>query len=300
MSDTFNMTLPTDVDAEAATAAILLEQHPDYRVLRRIGEPGLLAKPVASADGATRVGVAIDVETTGRDPAKDVVIEVAIQRFRFDAEGQITQVGAVRTWREDPGFALPAQISRITGLTDADLAGQVIDTDAATQLLKSADIVIAHNAGFDRPFVEARLPAAAALPWGCSLREVDWEGLGFEGRSLSALLMQLGLFYPPHRAEIDVSALLHLLAHCCHDGERILAKLVAKAERPSVRVEARSTDYAQRHMFKDRGYAWDAPNKSWWIEVNENEVESEQLWFQRAGGLRAPLLTPVTWRERYR
>lgn len=297
------MTIIPDLNAvprtDAEAAAALLQQHPDYLILRRISDAAALAAPASDDDGPLRVGISVDVETTGLNPTTDAVIEIAMQRFRFNADGIIVEVGVIRSWKQDPGFPLTAETTWITGLTDADLVGQAIDTAAATDQLRSADVIIAHNSGFDRRFVEALLPDAKKLAWGCSMSNVDWHALGFEGRSLAGLLMQMGWFYPPHRAEIDVAALLHLLAHRCEDGERVLKKLVANAECSSVRIDARNPAFEMKDAFKARGYHWDPAQKSWWVEVSEDAAESEQLWLQRAGYLRPALLTPMNWTERF-
>jgi hypothetical protein len=57
------------------------------------------------------------------------------------------------------------------------LKDQAIDEPAALDLLASADLVVAHNARFDRPFVDRRLPAAAGKAWACTMAEVDWLAL---------------------------------------------------------------------------------------------------------------------------
>ena len=49
----------------------------------------------------------------------------------------------------------------MTELTADDLAGQVIDEAAAVEILSSADIIGAHNAAFDRPFIDRHQPAIA-------------------------------------------------------------------------------------------------------------------------------------------
>lgn len=284
-------------DVEAA--AILLSGHPDFRVLKRISGTADLALPALGADGPFKIGVAVDIETTGLDSSNDIVIELAVQRFKFDGQGRIVEVGLPRSWLQDPGFPLEPEITRITGLTDADLQGQAIDDVAACNLLNSADLVIAHNAGFDRGFIEARLPAASGLPWACSMAGVPWHDLGFEGRSQSALLMQAGWFYTAHRAEADVAALLHLLAHVCNDGDTVLSKVVAGAERTTVRVEAHSSAYELKDLLKLRGYRWNAEQKCWWTEIDEGDLVAEQLWLQRRGYNRSPTLTHLTARERY-
>ncbi len=285
-------------DTGAVAAAVqLLADHPDLRVLRRISET-TLALAGDDTDTPTRVGVVVDVETEGLDPARDVIIELAMRRFRFDTAGRIVAVGATRTWREDPGRPLDPAITRLTGLTDADLAGQTIDEAAATAMLRSADVVIAHNARFDRPRVETRLPGGAGRPWACSLSEVDWDGLGFEGRRLGHLLMECGFFHTGHRAEADILALLHLLAHRCPDDTTILGRLIARAEAATVSVEARGAAFALKDALKARGYRWHVAESYWWIEVTEPDLIAEQLWLQRRG-CRPPRTVPVTSTDRH-
>ena len=61
----------------------------------------------------------------------------------------------------------------MTELTADDLAGQVIDEAAAVEILSSADIIGAHNAAFDRPFIDRHQPAIAGKSWVCSMAELD-------------------------------------------------------------------------------------------------------------------------------
>ena len=226
------------IDATTLAAANHLAGHPDFKVLRRISDTKSLANSPLD-DGPTRIAVLIDTETTGLDVARDVIIELATQRIRFDAAGRIVQVGEPRVWRQDPGRPLPDLITQITGLNDTDLAGQSIDAVAATALLQSADVVIAHNARFDAPFVEKRLPDAAGLAWACTLHDIDWRSAGFDGRTLSHLVMEAGWFFEAHRAEADIAALLHLLAHpLVGPAGNVLAELVCRAATPTVRLDA--------------------------------------------------------------
>ncbi len=239
--------------------ATALDRDPDHRVLRRLelasGHTGLGTRD------APFIGLAIDVETTGRDPGRDQVIELALRRFRYDRAGLIVAIDRSYSWLEDPGRPISVEIAQLTGLTDSDLENQVIDDGAAVRLLRSADVVVAHNAGFDRKFVERRLPEAAGLAWACSCSEIEWRTHGFDGRSLGWLLGQIGLFHGGHRAAADVDAVIALLQHRFGEGRTALDELVERAERDSWIVRARGAAYEVKDLLRDRGYRWDPERK---------------------------------------
>lgn len=280
-------------------AASLLSAHKDFRVLRRVADPATLVQPVIAEAGPDRIGIAIDVETTGLDCARDTIIELSLRRFRFDQQGRITKVDRAYSWLQDPGHPLDPAITRITGLTDTDLAGQQIDTALATELLNSASFVVAHNAGFDRGFVEAALPDAAGLPWACSMADLDWDAEGKQGRSLLSLLMQCGWFHDGHRAEVDVDALMTLLAEQCADGRTAMSKIIEKAERPTVRLTV-TPAFEKKDMFKARGYRWNPVPKTWSIEVDAADEDAECRWMRHTGGyFGTPRVFHITARERH-
>jgi DNA polymerase-3 subunit epsilon len=289
----------TDVIDELELLAARLAATADYRVLRRIRPVARFHAP-GGRDGL-RVGAVLDIETTGLDREGDRIIELAVQRFRFDAEGRIVQVGEPRSWREDPGRSLDPAITALTGLTDADLAGRAIDEALATSILGTCDVIVAHNAGFDRPFVERRLPAIAGKAWACSCHDLDWRALGFEGRALSHLLLQMGWFYEAHRAEADVLALLYLIAHELADGATVLERLVAAAGRSTYRVHAIDSPFDSKDRLKARGYSWNAPMRFWWREVPSEALFAEQQWLRCEvyTGWGEPAVHEVTWHERH-
>jgi hypothetical protein len=145
----------------------------DYRVTSRL-EPQAEYHPPDSRPKL--IAAVVDVETTGTNPDSDKIIELGICLFEYDRQnGQIYKVLGSWEWFEAPGFSIPPEIPKITGITDAMVAGQRIDDRAVNVLLCRVVLVIAHNADFDRRFLERRLPAFAAKHWACSRSDIDWK-----------------------------------------------------------------------------------------------------------------------------
>jgi DNA polymerase-3 subunit epsilon len=251
----------------------------DTRVLHRLDLP---RGPTGEGSSPGRyVGVSVDVETTGLDFDGDAIIELALRRFRYDADGVVTDLDVPRSWLEDPRRSISLETTAITGLTDADLVGQFIDEDIATAVLRSADIVIAHNSRFDRPWVERRLEGVKGLAWGCSMEQIDWRAAGFDGRSLGYLLCQAGWYHAGHRAAADADAVVQLLRHRLSDGSRTLSQLVARSDRPSWVVTAVGADFGVKDLLRVRGYRWDPARRAWWREITDEARLDEEYWLAR-------------------
>ena len=134
-----------------------------------------------------RRGLYVDCETTGFSFDRDQVIEVAMLPFTYAVDdGRIAEVlhHEAQVYLQDPGRPLDAEITSLTGLTDDDLRGRHIDTAAANALIERSDLIIAHNARFDRPFFERALPATHDKPWACSMRDVPWTAHGCPSAAL--------------------------------------------------------------------------------------------------------------------
>lgn len=278
-------------------AAAVLDAHSDYRVLRAL-QP-YETYPLAQPRGRVRTAAVIDVETVGLD-RDDPIIDLAIQRIAFDERGVIVRIGQPRQWFEDPGQPIPPEITRLTGITDAYVAGKRIDELQAAGLILSTDLAIAHNASFDAPRVEGRLSAVARHPWCCSCNEIPWLDFGFDGRKFGHLLMQQGMFHHGHRAAVDVWATINLLGSIMPDGETALFKLIRQAETESLRIEATNAPFEAKDALKARGYRWLPATKVWHTELDIERESNERTWLRDVCECPQPVVTRVTWRERHR
>ena len=172
------------LEAMAAT----LEKSADYKVLRRLQPVLQFAR---QSQGECLRVIVLDTETTGLDHASDKIIELAMLQVDVDRATGLP-VGDVQVYDglEDPGIVISAEIQAITGISNEMVSGQSLDLARITQLLQGVDLVIAHNAAFDRPFCEARLPAFAKLSWACSFAEIDWKKEGHGSSKLEYLALE--------------------------------------------------------------------------------------------------------------
>ena len=267
-----------------------LDAHPDYRVLRRL--PVQLDWRGAQALAITRI-VVLDTETTGLEHAKDKIIELAMLRLSVDSSTGVPQ-GRVEVFDqlEDPGFPIPKEVTALTGLRDDDVQGQKLDEALIAHMLQGVDLVIAHNAGFDRPFCEARIPAFRDIPWACSFADIDWKTLGQSSSKLESLALAQGWFYDAHRAEMDCHALLAVLtAPLAQSPAEIgMARLLAAARAPSYRLYATHAAFESKDLLKARGYRWNAEQRVWFTRLgDEGALQTECQWLkaQAYGGRNA-------------
>ncbi|MES2583825.1 MAG: 3'-5' exonuclease [Pseudomonadota bacterium] len=268
-------------DPDAESMALALDVHPDYKVLRRL-QPRLQWPAATEGRGVCRV-IVLDTETTGLEHSRDKIMELALLRVDVDLETGLP-VGDVQVYDglEDPGMPIPKEVQEITGITNAMVQDQRLDEDRIAALLDGVDLVIAHNAGFDRPFAEARMAPFRGLAWACSFADIPWKAQGRRSVKLESLAQELGYFYDAHRAEMDCHALLAVLAAPLpllpHTG---LAHLVEQAHRPSYRLMATNAPFDAKDKLKARGYRWNAEQKVWSTRVGDSKaLQAEFEWLK--------------------
>jgi DNA polymerase-3 subunit epsilon len=259
-----------------------LEQHPDYKVLRRLMPQHLITPELAGQKMCK--GVVLDTETTGFDVENDRVIELGMLLFEFDpVSGAIHQVLEVFDELEDPGFEIPPASIAVHHITDDMVRGKRIDDARVAGFLKNVDVVIAHNASFDRPFVEARWPVFETLNWGCSIKDIDWREEGFGSAKLEYLLSTQGYFYEAHRAETDCWALIALLNQVLPQSQQTaLLALLEKLNQAQQKVYAINSPFETKDMLKARGYRW-SPDLRCWSRVlaSAPDMQQELSWLKK-------------------
>jgi DNA polymerase III subunit epsilon len=229
--------------------------------------------------------------------------------FAYDIHtGHVVQVLAAESWLQDPGRPIPEDVSRLTGITNEDVRGQSINEDRVRELATDVKLIIAHNASFDRPFIDRRLPFLADTHWGCSMNDVSWQERGLSSRKLEILLYaHTNTFLDTHhRALDDCRATLHVLANPFSDGRVPLQLLLTNCRTPRVRVAAVNSHFDTKDLLRQRGYAWTGdkgkPPKTWCREVVQPELDAELQWLREQVYLThpgQPTIEKIDLRRRY-
>ncbi len=225
----------------------------------------------------TGKGIFLDVETTGLNANIDKIIDLGFVVFEYDKNsGEILNIIEKFSQLQDPKQPLSPIIKKITGYDDCDLEGQSIDWKHVEKSFRNIDIVLAHNANFDRKFLDNALSISKEKVWGCSMSQIDWKNKGHGSRSLEYLCKDNGFFFDGHRALIDAEASTYLISLVDKSTETpLLKELLSKAFIPMKWVYAQGAHFDFKDNLRNRGYQWE-PRKRVWrklVALTNNEEE---------------------------
>lgn len=253
----------------------------DYRVTRPFVERSFYsdAPPPAKLVKAA----ILDTETTGTNQLTDKIIELGIVIVEYCPEsGQAYRVLETFNELEYPGMPIPPESTAIHHITNDMVHGKTINDEAVETLMENVSLVIAHNAFFDRGFVESRLPLFKKKSWACSYAQVPWKAEGMGSSGLEFLAYRFGFHYAGHRASIDCHALLEVLqSELPVSGVKVMKMLLEKARIPEIKVWAINAPFDNKDKLKERGYRWDAERKIWNSALPQSELPLEVDWLRK-------------------
>jgi ATP-dependent DNA helicase DinG len=189
-----------------------------------------------------RTYIALDLETTGLDPARDAIIEVGAFKFR---DGEPADHFSTLV---DPGRPIPYDITLITGIADRDVIGKPTFDQIAGRLMQFVGSlpVVGHNVGFDLGFVRAQGLLAGSI--GLDTWELASILLpGLPSYSLGALAGRFALPHASqHRAPDDAQATGLLFERLCAAAAALPRPILLEINRL-----ARDSDWPLAEVFAD-------------------------------------------------
>ena len=221
----------------------------------------------------------LDLETTGLNKDTCKIIEFAGKVTAIDtSNGELLGIVDEYESFNDPEESIEPEITRITGITDDIVAGHSIDWESVSRVLNQADIIVAHNASFDRSFMDRYLPLSQDKVWVCSVSDINWPERGFGARGQEILCIWHGFYYESHRAMSDVDALIHLVTHEAEESDNAVLELIANAAKPIYKIAALNSPFQTKDILRSRRYRWDPQNRYWWKNLVLDEIDTEKEW----------------------
>ena len=220
---------------------------------------------LASPDGPQRLLI-LDTETTGLDPEQHHCIEVGAVLFDVPHRAVLSQISFLLPCDRNEAEAVNGIAPAVTQLP------QPWQSSLACfgAMLASADLVVAHNAPFDRQWFGRGALPAIDKPWLCSMDDLRWppERQLRSRPSVRDLALAYGVpVWAAHRALTDCIYLAQVFERCPE-----LETLLHQGLEPRRLYRARLT-YEERHRAREAGFRWNEPvSGAWSRRLSEREA----------------------------
>ena len=221
----------------------------------------------------------LDVETTGLDKRNDQIIELAVKVVNVEkTSGKIVSIEGDYESYNDPGFEISDRITQLTGIKNKDIKGRAIVWGHVDDLISNVDLIVAHNANFDRSFVDRNSVISVRKVWSCSVNDIDWLKRGFSSSKQELLCYWHGFFFDAHRAMNDIDALINLLTHSSYTSKRPIIELIQNSQKDQYIILAENFSYNEKkkEIIKRNKYMWNPDHKVWYKNVSEDSIEAEK------------------------
>lgn len=221
----------------------------------------------------------LDLETTGLNKDQDKIIEIALKLGAINkTSGDL--LGVISNYQsfQDPEFLIDERITMINGINNHMVKDQSIDWIRVKEIVNDSDIIVAHNAAFDRGFMDQALDISKEKIWSCSIGDIDWLKRGFSSSKQELLCIWHGFYYDSHRAMFDVNALIALLTHDSYNENKPIIELIENSQKPLHKLLALHSPFESKDQLRNNKYKWDPEKKCWWKYLKSEEIESEKQW----------------------
>ena len=209
----------------------------------------------------------LDTETTGLDNENDDCIEVGSILFNVKSRAVLAQQSFLLPVEKNNAEKInniPAEITRLSQpLFEA--------IKYFESLVQVSDVIVAHNAEFDKKWFGLKKLPKIEKQWICSMEDITWPA----HKQLKACpsVRDLALAYGvpvwnAHRALTDCIYLAEVFKRCSE-----LEKILIMALEPKVLLRA-EISYEDRYLAKSAGFRWnDAIKGAWSKKMSRRDME---------------------------
>ena len=209
----------------------------------------------------------LDTETTGLDNENDDCLEVGSILFNVKSRSVLAQ----------QSFLLPVEINNAEKINNipAEITRLPQPLSEAIKyfesLVRVSNVIVAHNAEFDKKWFGLKKLPQIEKPWICSMDDITWPAdRQLKTRpSVRDLALAYGVpVWNAHRALTDCIYLAEVFIRCSE-----LEKLLIRALEPKVLFRA-EISYEDRYLAKNAGFRWnDAIKGAWSRKMSRRDKE---------------------------
>lgn len=168
----------------------------------------------------------IDTETSGLS-LSDEPIEVGMVLLKLDNDFENPKLIAEYEGKRWPNVRINPYAQKVHQISKFDLAGKTFDHALILELIRKADVLVAHNAKFDARMLAMMYPEIYKKSWRCT--HLQWPWPLSENQKLSTAIEMLGIQAGrSHRAIDDARALANCLTTKNSKSE-LYAKIICKS-----------------------------------------------------------------------
>ncbi len=208
----------------------------------------------------------VDTETTGLNPQEDQCLEIGSILFNVPSRSVLAQQSFLLPVENNSAEKInhiPAEVTRLEQPWNQGL-------HYLKALIDTADVLVAHNASFDRKWFGKDPLPVVSKPWLCTMEDIRWP----EQRQLRARpsVRDLALAYEipvwnAHRALTDCIYLAEVFRRCDD-----LETLISQGLEPRKLMRA-NISYEQRLLAKKAGFTWNDPVAGAWTKrLSERDI----------------------------
>ena len=253
------------INAAAASTVVTLPDSPGLPQSQTISLPSFASPAPRGLPACPERLLIVDTETTGLSPAKGRCIEVGAVLFHVPSRAVLSQVSFLLPCSSNPAQrvnGIAAEVTRLEQPREQSLA-------CLEAMATAAEVLVAHNAAFDRQWFGREELPDLERPWLCSMEDIRWPAERHLRATPSVRDLALAYGVPvwaAHRALTDCIYIAQVF-----EREEQLETLLQQALLPRKLYRAR-LPYDQRHLAKEAGFRWnEAVQGAWSKRLTEDE-----------------------------
>jgi len=230
---------------------------------------------ISQDDENTKTVVFCNLITTSFDSEIGDILRINLKYASINQRGEFCRVSKTLSMFEVPERELSEEEKRFLDFDIKTKRDSKINWDSILNVFKNADIIVAHNASFVRPFIRKHVEEDCL--WGCTLDFIDWNSMGFPSKNLSTLSVFSGLVYNFSDSLATLDSLLHVISK-----NNKFTYLLNRCEQQDLQVYAANSKRDSNTVLKRGGYRWNPDVTCWWKNARDkSHAEEEALWLKK-------------------